>query len=900
MRTHIKTNVYQERQKSERASARRKNFRRVLRRILTVGSFTFAFCAFAATTSPHVATAQSTSSAQLVIDASQSANTIADNVTSVVFEGDFTLTLIDGQVLRPVLLSRTNGAALVLGNTTKIDQEWTIVSNSPSWTGTIVVNKDNDLIVDPGVSNPLGAYSEENADSHAKLVLYNGSTFQIPQELTISGATILNETRMGRLATGYSTVTPEMVFAEVNIGAGQVLTVENGVEVDDLTGLTKTGDGMLRIVANGSGTLSSTNTTGYTPIDLGDVFVADGTLSVVDGTADVDDVGLKVETIALGDGATLDIQSFEAITLGGDPGDIVFEARDGSTVNFYIDMDGDYTKYVATTYNTYVNIGDATLDIDSDLPGVLAPKSLVLFSTANVGQTTYDPLKLTITDNILGMDYGLDLLKSTSDAIVVTLVESDNFSDYASPGNSEAVAHALDDLVDSGKYTPAEYAILTNLENNMASLDYNLISGELYASSVAFHFMNNLMTQQALFNNLRNNALVSYTESGASAVSPQDYDAGRINTQAGPNGSYPLNYGGAANGNFDRGPLYYNTDTNSYAPGVVPTPQPQPVTGIYNGEYIGGYGDTNSYGMIQKQFSTLRGQEAKYGDPGTLIYSAWAEFLGSALKARVHRTTREYKAKQAGVLAGLDLFGSCDCRFGVYYGYQYNELDSMATIGYSESNEHQLGLYHQFGDENVYNIGTIHGGYARYDTKRLAEILTYKSTLKGRYDTWNAGVTFERGMNFKMNPLTVSPYAQIDYNYFNRHHFEEKTDAGPEQFYKLRVNKGNYHSLRGQVGGRIALDMYPGEQQLRIVFNAAYIHEFLDGIYGKTRVSFLGLPSAPAFDIYGNSLGRDWAVLGLGGEWAPIPALDLFARGDYILNKYTRNPGGSAGLKYRW
>ena len=94
--------------------------------------------------------------------------------------------------------------------------------------------------------------------------------------------------------------------------------------------------------------------------------------------------------------------------------------------------------------------------------------------------------------------------------------------------------------------------------------------------------------------------------------------------------------------------------------------------------------------------------------------------------------------------------------------------------------------------------------------------------------------------------------------------------------------------------------MYPGEQHLRVVFNAAYVHEFLDGIYGKTHVSFVGLPTSSGFDIYGNSLGRDWAILGLGGEWAPIPAFDLFVRGDYILNKYTRNPGGSAGLKYRW
>ena len=150
--------------------------------------------------------------------------------------------------------------------------------------------------------------------------------------------------------------------------------------------------------------------------------------------------------------------------------------------------------------------------------------------------------------------------------------------------------------------------------------------------------MNSLMAQQALFSQLRNNSLVAYSETGASAVSPMDYDAGRVNTQQ----SYPVTYGGAAQGNFDQGPLYYNTDTNSYAPGVVPTQQQymqqqylqqgmqpsatgvQYMNGIYNGETIGGYGAPDSYGTWtgRRQYSTLRGQAAQYGDPGTLIYSA--------------------------------------------------------------------------------------------------------------------------------------------------------------------------------------------------------------------------------------------------------------------------------------
>lgn len=902
MCNYIGTNGFPE----PREVALRDALRRVLRTTLRGGLFAFALCAFFPSLSSTHAFAQSASS-QLVVDKSQSANSINESVTSVVFTDAWTLTLINGQELKPVFLSKTPGAKLVLGNSATTFKDWSISRNSPSWTGSVMVYDGMTLNLIPGASNPLGVYSENNLGNYGSLILSNGATFEIPQVIAQNSIELQQETRIGRLETGFTQVKEEMEFANVIIGSGQTLTVENGIDVSTYTGLAKKGKGTLQIEANGQGVLTPTGSNGYTTIKLGDLVVEDGTFRVKDGTADVDKVEISADSIILGDGATLDIQKEGAILLGGESGDVVFAAEDGSTVNFYIGKDG-YTNYVASTYNTYITLGNTTLDVSSELIGDLVPQDLVVFSAGESSQTSYTPIDLTITDNILGKNYAVNLTKSNSNQLVLSLIDSDKFVDYAPEGNAANVAAAFDSLIASGKYSPEEYLILSDLESHMSDLNWEYVTGENYASEVAFHFMNTLMTRQALFNNLRNNALVSYSETAASTVSPQDYDAGRIQVQNRAAGNAPVRYG-AANGAFE-GPLYYNSETNSYAPGVVPTP----TTGIYNGETIGGYGDPNSYGLDPQQFSsitTMRGQ-AQYGDPGTLIYSAWFEALGSALDARTHKDKHSYEGKQVGLLAGLDLFGSCDCRFGAYYGYQYNKLDSMygfhvnkkrdgiPKIGYTKTDEHQVGLYHQFGDEDVYSIGVINVGYARYNTRRYSQLYNELDVLTAKHDTWNAGVAFERGMNFKMQPLTISPYAQIDYNYFNRPKFKEQTDLGDEYTYALSVRHSDYHSLRGQVGARVALDLYPGDQRLRVVGNAAYVHEFLDGIYGQTKVSFTGMPDLPQFNIYGNSLGRDWAILGLGGEWDPIPALNLFVRGDYILNKYTRNPGGSAGVKYRW
>lgn len=887
MRRYIGSDGYSERGGTARERSCRADFRRVLRRILGVGSFALALLAL----TPGATVAQSPPS-QLVIDSSQSKNSIDENITSIVFNDDYTLTLIDGQTLRPVLLSRTDGAKLVLGNGVTKEQSWTISTNSPSWTGTIKVLDDNELVLNSGATNPLGAYSTTNEGSSGALILNNGATFSIPQQLAPDGTTIERETRIGRLETGYSSIKPEMDFANLYVGDGQKLTVENGFDINDRTGLTKSGGGTLEIMTNGSSGLPS----GYTTLNMGDIDVASGVLRVTKGTADVSDVDMSVNTIALGKDATLDIQSFDTITLGGKSGDVVFAANDGSTVNFYVGEES-HTNFVASTYNTYIHVGEATFDIESVLLGNEAPETLTLFSTGDVGQTTYDPSKITVKDNILGKNYVVDTSNLTSNSIVVKLEEAEKFTDTAPAGNQNQVARSLDRLIASGRYNADEYELLAELENNMGSLDMSRMTGELHASTIGFSYMNQMMMQQALFNTLRNNSLVAYSESMASSVAPQDYDAGGIRTQPQNRANYPINYGSASNGYFD-GPLYYNSDTNSYTPGVVPTPG-QPPTGIYNGEYIGGYGDPNSFGVREfSSLATMRGQTAQYGDPGTLIYSAWAEAFGSSLDARTNKMYSSYDGEQYGVLAGLDLFGSCDCRFGIYYGYQNSKIDNLSTIGELETNDHEIGLYHQFGDENVYNIATFHGGYGRYKTKRVSAVLDEARTLFSKHDAWNAGASFERGMNFRMQPVTFSPYAQIEYNYFDREKFTEEGDS--DWAYRLRVNGRNCHSLRGQVGARLALDMYPGDQQVRLVLNGAYVHEFLDDMHGETHAAFVGLPTSSGFDIYGNSLGRDWALMGLGGEWTPIPALNLFVRGDYILNKYTRNPGGSAGLKYRW
>ncbi|MBQ9812090.1 MAG: autotransporter outer membrane beta-barrel domain-containing protein [Thermoguttaceae bacterium] len=870
--------------------------------------------------------AQSTTQSQMSIGTNTSADSIDDNISSILFTGPYALTLGEGQTLRAVLVSKEAGATLKLGNGKDQGQEWRLVSNSPSWIGTIDVLSGNSLVLPNGAANPVGAYSETNSTLYSTVSLYNGASFKLPaRAFAASSLPVPGEVKIGALTTERLNDTQFQDPAVVEVGAEQTLTVENGLSVDPSVGLKKTGTGTLQFLVNGTektivsedGIASLTNVTSF---DFGRFYLENGKVTLQTGTMDVDDADIIASSIYVGPNATLDIQKAGEIEIEGSPGEVVFNAADGSTVNFYVDEFGS-TSYVATTYNTYMKLGATTLNVETDLRGEELPTSMVVFSTQDVGQTIYNIDDIDVIDTLLGKRYVVDPFASTADQLVLTLEKNEPLANIGKTPNEKAVGKYFDALVESDRYNDDEYLFLGKVEDFRDFASYETVTGELHASTPAFMYMNNFATTQTLFDMLRNNTLVAY--SGESSVAPMDYGGGNFNRNQGSG------YFGSP---YDQGQLYYNEDYNSYGPGVVPINNmgavgTQPVyntglsEGIYNGETYGSgtggmsgasFDDGSSYyqqpgaynfgwnGPRQTSaLATIRGQDVTYGDPGTLIYSAWFAALGGAEHALAHKDKFGYNAKQAGFLAGLDLFCSCDCRFGVYYGYQQNHLKNMDRLGKLRTNDHLIGLYHQFGDETIYNIATIRGGYDRYHTKRNAELLDEKDTLTAKYDGFNAGASFERGANFAVKPFVFSPYGSLDYNYFHRGKFTETSATGSHL--ALHAGKSDYHSLRGQIGGRVALDMYPGDQQIRLVARAAYVHEFLNPMYGKTNMSFVSLPNAPGgYNIYGNSLGRDWALLGLGADWTPVPALVLFVKGDYMFNKYVRDPFGSAGLKYRW
>lgn len=464
--------------------------------------------------------------------------------------------------------------------------------------------------------------------------------------------------------------------------------------------------------------------------------------------------------------------------------------------------------------------------------------------------------------------------------------------------------------------------------------------GRVTADGIAFNYMNNFLMMRQVYEHLRNVPLVTYH--GEEAVPASS--------------GYP----GYSTGGMNTAP---------YGPGYAPAYEQSIYSNGYQG-YNQGYQGYDQSGQIVPQQGTAadiyRGQ-AQYGDPGTLIYSLWGGVIGGDGEVKRHKDMPGYDTEQGGGMVGLDLFCSSDCRSGLFYGYQQGKIkglfdaygwatnptgtltntvtvDTDVTDLYTtvydytgnyngtysatlKSQNHLVGIYHEFGDEFVYNVATLRGGYNKVKTSETLNesgtssgTLTYDygqyesgvldtdtttsntlsaesasssggGTYSNKYDEYLAGVSFERGAHFKLAPFTITPRGLLDYTYLHR---EKTTMDAYGGTYSL--GKGDYHSLRSDLGANLSLDLYPGSQHLKGIVRGSWVHEFLSDIYGDVDVS------TPYYShtIKGNSIGRDWALLGAGLEWTIVPSFMVFGNYDYMMNKYLRQHYGTVGAALMW
>ncbi|MCR4539374.1 autotransporter outer membrane beta-barrel domain-containing protein [Pseudomonas sp. 18.1.10] len=238
----------------------------------------------------------------------------------------------------------------------------------------------------------------------------------------------------------------------------------------------------------------------------------------------------------------------------------------------------------------------------------------------------------------------------------------------------------------------------------------------------------------------------------------------------------------------------------------------------------------------------------------------WVKNLGSEGGLDSQRGTAGLNTANQGVLMGADWAVDHAWRVGVLGAKSSSrfdtqrfaaDLDSWHLGGYAVRQDGPLAL----------RLGAIYSSHAGQN-RRGIEILSYKDTLKGRYNATSQNVFSEVGYQLGTGSLSIEPFAGLGYQRYSRDSFREQ--GGPAA---LNVDAQTQQNLSSTVGLRLAKQIrFDNQMSLTPHLSAGWKHLYGD-VESSVRQSFRhgGIDD---FTIQGTSLDRNSLSLQAGLDLA--------------------------------
>jgi outer membrane lipase/esterase len=232
-------------------------------------------------------------------------------------------------------------------------------------------------------------------------------------------------------------------------------------------------------------------------------------------------------------------------------------------------------------------------------------------------------------------------------------------------------------------------------------------------------------------------------------------------------------------------------------------------------------------------------------------------------------TSREagYDFHTAGVTAGADYRFTDALVAGLAVSYLRSDASLDLSLGDVDSNSYGLGLY------GTYYVGAFYvdllGGFTRndYDTTRRivygpAPGFTGASvdrTATGDTHGWQYTFNGGAGYDFHRGPLTVTPYARVEYLHLDIDGFTEGGADGLD----LKVQKQTVESLLAILGGRTGYAISVPFGVLVPQLHGEWRHEILNDKRSITA-QFANDPFGVPFLIATDDPDRDYFAVGAG------------------------------------
>ncbi|MCL2347425.1 MAG: autotransporter domain-containing protein, partial [Planctomycetaceae bacterium] len=235
-------------------------------------------------------------------------------------------------------------------------------------------------------------------------------------------------------------------------------------------------------------------------------------------------------------------------------------------------------------------------------------------------------------------------------------------------------------------------------------------------------------------------------------------------------------------------------------------------------------------------------------------------------------------------------------RLGLFYAYNYTNIDTNKTIGKGHVADNFIGAYGRFVD--VYGYTSFVGGFGidKYKARRSVTMVNNGGAFNTSYDGWQGGFYVERGLpGLQRYRSYFQPFVGLQYLHLNH----DEIDENGTSVARLFGDSGNMDSVRSNLGLRLTHDLAIRRGTMQLRGNLSWMHEFADANCG-TAFALPNTGNPSQFLSVGNSLGRDWILAGAGLNWAIRQNLSLFGSYDLQFNKYQVLNVVNAGAQLSW
>ena len=250
-----------------------------------------------------------------------------------------------------------------------------------------------------------------------------------------------------------------------------------------------------------------------------------------------------------------------------------------------------------------------------------------------------------------------------------------------------------------------------------------------------------------------------------------------------------------------------------------------------------------------------------------------------------------------GVQLGLYRWLNFDTLYGIFGGYADQNVDTILGDKAAMVDSGQLGLFLRRGDMDRYWLLAASVAYDSYHMERALTIGAGTAfAANGDFSGLQTSAYIERAVSMCVRGFLLQPSCALQYTWLQQNEFAETgyayTNVSP-----LTFDEANTSSLRSIIGARISRErrMHSGLIVCAPELRANWMHEYLD----DTTTVAIANQSFPGTST-GVSLGRDWAVLGVGFTVGFGDTFSLFADYDLQLNDRASLQVGSFGAQCEW